>query len=676
MKRARRWLVRILAYTLAASLTIGGAPLGGSVQKASAAGNYNYAEALQKAIYFYEAQRSGKLPANNRVEWRGDSGMTDGADNGVDLTGGWYDAGDHVKFGFPMAFSASMLAWSAYEYRDGYVQSGQLDQILDNLRWVSDYFVKAHTAPNELYGQVGTGAVDHQFWGPAEVMQMERKSYKITATCPGSDLAGETAAALAISSMVFKSTDPAYSEKLLTHAKQLYNFADTYRGKYSDCITDAQSFYRSWSGYYDELSWGGAWLYLATKDTAYLDKALAATNGWGKDQTGEWGFKWTIGWDDKTYGAQLLLARILTDLGRPEASTFVTATEKNLDYWTVGTNGQRITYTPGGLAWLDSWGSLRYASNAAFLAFVYSDFVNDPAKKTRYADFATKQINYALGDNPSNRSYVVGYGSNPPQHPHHRTAHGSWSDSLQEPANHRHVLYGALVGGPNASDSYTDAINDYVSNEVATDYNAGFTASLAKMNLLYGAGQSPLAGFPGTETKSDEMFVEASINQSNANFTEIKALLNNRSAWPARVGDKLSFKYFMDLSELYDAGYTAADLAVNSNYNQGATVSAPQPFDAANRIYYVNVDFTGTKIYPGGQPYFKKEVQFRITAPQGAWNPANDYSYDGLTLSNTSLAKTTRMPVYDAGVRVFGQEPGNAPQPTVPAVPTDRKSVV
>ncbi len=43
---------------------------------------------------------------------------------------------------------------------------------------------------------------------------------------PGSDLAGETAAALAAASILFKDADSAYSEKLLTHAKQLFNFAD------------------------------------------------------------------------------------------------------------------------------------------------------------------------------------------------------------------------------------------------------------------------------------------------------------------------------------------------------------------------------------------------------------------------------------------------------------------
>ena len=102
-----------------------------------------------------------------------------------------------------------MLAWSVVEYSDGYEQAGQLEEIKDNIRWATDYFMKAHTKPNELWGQVGAGNTDHAWWGPAEVMQMNRPSFKIDASCPGSDLAAETAAALAASSIVFADDDPA-----------------------------------------------------------------------------------------------------------------------------------------------------------------------------------------------------------------------------------------------------------------------------------------------------------------------------------------------------------------------------------------------------------------------------------------------------------------------------------
>ncbi|WP_018751213.1 glycoside hydrolase family 9 protein [Paenibacillus sanguinis] len=674
-KRFRKRSVLVLSILLAlTTLNFGTSSTLASTSSPSSASDYNYAEALQKSIYFYEAQRSGVLPEDNRVEWRGDSGLQDGADVGVDLTGGWYDAGDHVKFGLPMASTATMLAWSVYEYRDGYEQAGQLDEILDNIRWATDYFIKAHTAPNELWGQVGNGTADHNWWGPAEVMPMDRPAYKIDAANPGSDLAGETAAALAASSIIFKDSDPGYSALLLQHAKELYQFADQYRGKYSDSITDARAFYQSWSGYADELSWAAVWLYLATDDPDYLDQAIAASDEWGTDQQGNWDYKWTHAWDDKHYGAQLLLARITND------PRFVQSTEKNMQFWTTGVSGtgERVSYTPGGLAHLDQWGALRYAANQAFLAFVYSDWVSDPVSKQTASSFAEQQILYMLGDNPRQSSYVIGYGNNSPEHPHHRTSHGSWSDSQNEPPYHRHILYGALVGGPSITDDYTDSISDYVSNEVATDYNGGFTGALAKMMLLHGEGDQPLASFPAPEEREDEMFVEASVNTSGSNFVEIRALLNNRSAWPARASSDMSFHYYLDLEEVIAAGYGPEDVTVTAGgYNQGATVSQLLPFDEDNHIYYTEVDFTGTSIYPGGQSAFRKEVQFRIAAPLNTtfWDNSNDFSYQGLSTNSSSTVKTPYMPVFDGGVQVFGELPSGGGTPGIPSVPAAPRGV-
>lgn len=56
--------------------------------------NPQWATVLGNSLWFYEAQRSGKLPANNRVSWRNDSEVDDGSQVGLDLSGGYYDAGD------------------------------------------------------------------------------------------------------------------------------------------------------------------------------------------------------------------------------------------------------------------------------------------------------------------------------------------------------------------------------------------------------------------------------------------------------------------------------------------------------------------------------------------------------------------------------------------------------
>ena len=355
-------------------------------------GDYNYGEALQKSVLFYELQRSGPLPEETRCNWRGDSGLNDGADNGLDLTGGWYDAGDNVKFNLPMAYSAAMLGWSVYEDREAYEQSGQLEYILGDIKWVCDYLIKCHPEDEVFYYQVGDGNADHSWWGPCEVMTMNRPSFCVTKDNPGSAVVGEASAALAVASLAFKDSDPDYSKLCLEHAKSLYSFADSTRS--DSGYTAANGFYNSWSGYFDELAWAGSWLYLATNESKYLDNAKSCFTQAGHD------YDWSLCWDDVHIGAAVMLAKITGD------KTYKDEVQKHLDYWSCGTSdGQKITYSPKGLAWLDQWGSLRYATTTAFVASVYSRWDGCPSDKVSvYWDFAKSQADYALGS--SGRSYV------------------------------------------------------------------------------------------------------------------------------------------------------------------------------------------------------------------------------------------------------------------------------
>lgn len=94
----------------------------------------------------------------------------------------------------------NMLAWGLLAYPQGYSDAGQYRTALENLRWGDDYMLSAYPAPGTFYDQVANPSVDHQYWGPAETNPTVRTSYAITASCPGSDLAGQASAALAASS--------------------------------------------------------------------------------------------------------------------------------------------------------------------------------------------------------------------------------------------------------------------------------------------------------------------------------------------------------------------------------------------------------------------------------------------------------------------------------------------
>ena len=69
--------------------------------------------------------------------------------------------------------------------------------------------------------QVGDGDTDHYCWQRPEDMTTSRKAYRVDKDNPGSDLVGETAAALAAASIVFRSSNPHYSHLLLHHAQQV-----------------------------------------------------------------------------------------------------------------------------------------------------------------------------------------------------------------------------------------------------------------------------------------------------------------------------------------------------------------------------------------------------------------------------------------------------------------------
>jgi hypothetical protein len=167
--------------------------------------------------------------------------------------------------------------------------------------------------------------------------------------------------------------------------------------------------------------------------------------------------------------------------------------------------------------------------------------------------------------------------------------------------------------------------------------------------------------------RQPEFFVEASVNVAGNGFTEIRAMLQNRSGWPARAGDSLSFRYYVDISEGVSAGLTAADYIVTRNFAQGrATVSNLLPFDAANNLYYVQVNYTGDTLFPGTQDSYRRECQFRIAVPQSApstaWNTANDWSYRTLKTGGGALTSgdpSQNITVYESGRRVFGLEPGS-----------------
>ncbi|KAK4493003.1 hypothetical protein RD792_000026 [Penstemon davidsonii] len=470
--------------------------------------SFNYGDALSKSILYFEAQRSGRLPYNQRVGWRHHSGLTDGLEQGVDLVGGYYDAGDNVKFGLPMAFTITMLSWGVIQFRDQIFEAGELQHALQAIKWGTDYFIKAHTHPHVLWAQVGDGETDHLCWQRMEDMTTSRRAYKVDEENPGSDVVAETAAAMAAASVVFRRTNPHYSHLLLEHAQQLFEFGDKYRGRYDSSIEGVKGYYPSVSGYMDELLWAALWLYKATENAKYFNYAIKKAHSFG-------GITWAIeefSWDVKYAGAQIIAAMLPMKGKNKEEKHILHQYRSKAEHYLCSclnkNNSTNVQRTPGGLLYTREWNNMQYVTTAAFLLTVYSDHLHstnqilncpkDSVGSQEILSFVKSQVDYILGSNPVGVSYLVGYGPAYPKRVHHRGAsmepykdskvfigctqgYDNWYERQDPNPN---VLVGALVGGPDSEDGFTDKRGNFAQTEACTYNTAPLVGIFAKLHSL------------------------------------------------------------------------------------------------------------------------------------------------------------------------------------------------
>ncbi len=691
--------------------------------QSSAADDVNYAEALQKSLFFYEVQQAGTLPEWNSVSWRADSMLKEDGTPADIVDGGWFDAGDHLKFTLTNAYSAWVLGWGLYSYKDAVKEAGLYENYLRNLKWGLDYVSRCDLG-DKVIGTIGEDGFDHVWWGSCEVYMRKftlksgetvRPYDEIDATTVVADMAS----ALAVGSLILKDEDPDTAAKYLEQAKSLFERADKTRSNKNQGI--AKDYYNaaqtgSDDDWFDELMVAANFLYMATGDQAYLDKCesdyipmFALEN-----QSTERKYTWGLCWDDVSQAAALLYAQ---NTGKQE---WIDHVKHHLGYWTDGYGGKKIEYTPDGLAWLFQWGSLRHMANTVMLAKMATDTIlkDDAAAVQKYDTWAKEQFDYAFGNNDLGLCYVLGMGDKNPVNVHHRTTSGIHDDHWNElgkeagastggeewQTEYAHTLYGALIGGPGKDGSFKDENAAYEHTEVAIDYNAGFTSALCA--FIAEEGGKPLADFPPKETpKWAEWKMAAVLNGKGDSYSEIKAWAMNHTAWPTRVYEDVKYRYYFDVSEVLAAGLSVDNISLevkSQQYPEGEAGHAVSngihkyEGDPTGNTYYAEVAFEdGRAIMPTGQSEHRDEVQFRISIPdaidgqstKGAWDPANDWSYEGIEDCDNikvSAAYNSHITMYVNDILVWGTEPdgttavvsaelggtgGETPTPTEPQTP-------
>ena len=372
---------------------------------------------------------------------------------------------------------------------------------------------------------------------------------------------------------------------------------------------------------YDELAWAAVWLYECTGEWNYIDDIIHVnediTGDMGahpytgyikriiKDTGNCWQNIWVHCWDTVWGGVFAKLAPITNcsrdwyifrwnlefwsgmspaDAAKATGLPAAVTAHKNFgmddEVWNTSITADQIKdlpeedgawlkKTPAGFGMLNDYGSARYDTAAQLEALVYAKETGDMT----FADWAQGQMSYIMGNNPMGRSYIVGYDlENGACHPHHRAAHGSTTLNMDDPEDQTHVLWGALVGGPDADDWHRDQTKDYIYNEVAVDYNAGFVGACAGLYQYFGkdAGDQPEADFPPSEEslkgKIEEFTLKAAVGQEDNMATQVLIEIANLTSQPPRYLDDIKVRYYFNISELLKNGQSIKNIEVRPDY--------------------------------------------------------------------------------------------------------------
>ncbi|HYH03490.1 MAG TPA: glycoside hydrolase family 9 protein, partial [Bacillota bacterium] len=460
------------------------------------------------------------------------------------------------------------------------------------------------------------------------------------------------------------------------------------------CNADGPKGYYTSSKWEDDYCWAATWLYLVTKDDHYLSEVFKYLDYYAPSC-------WTHCWNDVWAGTMCLLAEIddqydangqefenryreATGKSPYEEIVFWSQIAKLVDNWI---NGQSVTITPGGYAFLNQWGSARYNTATQLVALVYDKHHGDKASK--YSEWAKSQMNYLMGENPLNRCYIVGYSDISVKYPHHRAASGL--SRCEDTAKHKYVLYGALVGGPGSKDEHKDVTADYVYNEVTIDYNAAFVGACAGLYRFFSDSSMQVTPDfpPAPETDPEnpggtsywvEGFGVDIVQSDGPKVTEVTLYVKSDVT---KTSKNISVRYFfdatgmtsvapekMEIRQLYDQ--TAAETSY------AAKLSGPHQYKG--NIYYIEISWPGFVVANSNKKY-----QFALgTYTWGNyWDPTDDWSHQGLSIEKDNWTgtpvKTDHICVYDNGVLVGGTEPdGSTPVVTTTPVvtsPTPTQSV-
>ncbi|WP_371477363.1 glycoside hydrolase family 9 protein [Kitasatospora sp. NBC_00315] len=434
--------------------------------------------ALAGAAYARPAGHLGVAPNKGDVAVPCQAGVCDYTQ---DVRGGWYDAGDQGKY----VVNGGIATWELVNSFERAKRAGTdaavgdstlripergnaVPDVLDEARWELDFLMRMQVpAGKPLAGMAFHKVHDAQWTGlPTRPEQddQQRELHK-----PSTAATLNLAATAAQCARVYAPYDAAFAARCLDAAKRAWTAAkanpdllapstdSTGGGAYEDAQVG------------DEFYWAAAELFATTGESQYRDAVTSSPFHSGPADSFWWGGTATLG--RITLATVPGVALPADDLARIRAS-LTTAADGYLT--TMSGQGYDVPIAADGYVW---GSNSSVADNAMVIAVAY-----ELTGQQRYRSAVLESMDYLLGRNALNQSYVTGYGEHASENEHHRF----WAH--ENDASLPHPPAGSFAGGPNAglqdpvalaqltgcapAKCYVDDIGSYSTNEVAINWNA------------------------------------------------------------------------------------------------------------------------------------------------------------------------------------------------------------
>lgn len=473
-----------------------------------AAGDFtasDYQRALWMTTRFYGAQRMGAGPNWLLMDHTHKTSYVKDAADGRDLSGGWADCGDYPLFGQTFFYSVYTLLkaydtyptgfpdmYHGFDYSDyaaakDWTQAGGkpdgIPDLLQEVKYATDWIIKAAPDANTFYYQKGTGGASaygqHKYWVTSSfysvthnavdggekdksrpVLRLGKASGNGDGVVNDGSMPSFAAAALAIMARVYHKYDPAYADSCLKHARFAFDYA---KNQSTTGTTGFGGFYPANNHMNDDIVTAATELYRTTNEGTYKSFAEGKKDG---PKNHYYTYSYATNDDVAYFNMGKFLN--LSDKWSSFKSLYVDK------YKNAGTG-------EGGLSTIgDSWGFLRYPANQAFIVSLYAKAQSDAS----YDQFIYDQVDFIMGGNNAKQSFITGFCagcSKSPQFPHHRNVYLDDNDKMKSitgiPA--RNKEFGYLVGYTKASSgAFQESMSAYEQTEGGIDYNAGLVGAL------------------------------------------------------------------------------------------------------------------------------------------------------------------------------------------------------